>query len=60
MKKDKSKNKFTREELEKMKEQDELEYQAFLLDKRIQDRKEREKRGELTEVEKYINQLFDF
>lgn len=58
MKKDKSKNKFTREELEKMKEQDELEYQSLMLDKRISEYESRKKRGELTDIEKYVIKNF--
>ena len=59
MKKNKLKNKFTHEELEKMKEQDELEYQSIMLDKKLREYEKRKKRGELTGVEKYINQIID-
>ena len=58
MKKNKLKNIFTREELEKMKEQDELEYKALMLDKKLKDYESRRKRGELTDIEKYVIKNF--
>ena len=58
MKKNKLKNKFTREELEKMKEQDELEYKSLMLDKELKDYESRRKRGELTDIEKYVIKNF--
>ena len=58
MKKNKLKNKFTREELEKMKEQDELEYKSLMLDKKLKDYESRRKRGELTDIEKYVIKNF--
>lgn len=53
--KKKLKNKgFTREELEKMKEQDELEYRSIMLDRKLKNYEARKKRGELTDIEKYV------
>ena len=58
MKNNKLKNIFTREELEKMKEQDELEYKSLMLDKELKDYESRKKRGELTDIEKYVIKNF--